>query len=53
MLRAIRKYLEDRLAEEIEEMNVKADGIPKAELDKETQKMKLSFKTKMERKSKA
>jgi ATP-dependent Clp protease ATP-binding subunit ClpC len=50
--RAIQKYLEDPLAEEILNMNVKAGDILEADLDKETSKLKFSFK-KAETKSKA
>ena len=51
--RAIQKYLEDPLAEEILNMNVKAGDILVADLDKENQKLKFSFKEKKEQKSKA
>ena len=51
--RAIQKYLEDPLAEEILNLNVKAGDVLEADLDKETQKLKFSFKTKVEEKSKA
>jgi ATP-dependent Clp protease ATP-binding subunit ClpC len=50
--RAIQKYLEDPLAEEILNMNVKAGDILEADLDKENSKLKFSFK-KAETKSKA
>jgi ATP-dependent Clp protease ATP-binding subunit ClpC len=50
--RAIQKYLEDPLAEEILNLNVKAGDILVADLDKENQKIKFSFK-KVEEKSKA
>ena len=50
--RAIQKYLEDPLAEEILNMNVKAGDILEADLDKETSKLKFAFK-KAETKSKA
>jgi ATP-dependent Clp protease ATP-binding subunit ClpC len=50
--RAIQKYLEDPLAEEILNMNVKAGDILEADLDKENNKLKFSFK-KIETKSKA
>ena len=49
--RAIQKYLEDPLAEEILNLNVKAGDVLEADLDKENQKLKFSFK-KMEVKSK-
>jgi len=50
--RAIQKYLEDPLAEEILSLHVKAGDILLADLDKENQKLKFSFK-KVEEKSKA
>ncbi|HEV8283776.1 MAG TPA: ATP-dependent Clp protease ATP-binding subunit [Chitinophagaceae bacterium] len=50
--RAIQKYLEDPLAEEILSLHVKAGDILVADLDKENQKLKFSFK-KIEEKSKA
>lgn len=50
--RAIQKYLEDPLAEEILNMNVKAGDTLEADLDKENSKLKFSFK-KVETKSKA
>jgi len=50
--RAIQKYLEDPLAEEILSMHVKAGDILEADLDKENNKLKFSFK-KVEEKSKA
>jgi ATP-dependent Clp protease ATP-binding subunit ClpC len=50
--RAIQKYLEDSLAEEILSLHVKAGDILLADLDKENQKLKFSFK-KVEEKSKA
>ena len=49
--RAIQKYLEDPLAEEILNLNVKAGDILVADLDKENLKLKFSFK-KVEEKSK-
>jgi ATP-dependent Clp protease ATP-binding subunit ClpC len=49
--RAIQKYLEDPLAEEILNLNVKAGDVLVADLDKENQKLKFSFK-KIEEKSK-
>jgi ATP-dependent Clp protease ATP-binding subunit ClpC len=42
--RAIQKYLEDPLAEEILNMNVKAGDVLEADLDKEQQKLKFSFR---------
>jgi ATP-dependent Clp protease ATP-binding subunit ClpC len=51
--RAIQKYLEDPLAEEILNLHVKAGDILEADLDKENQKLKFSFKNKVEEKSKA
>jgi ATP-dependent Clp protease ATP-binding subunit ClpC len=50
--RAIQKYLEDPLAEEILNMNVKAGDVLEAGLDKENGKLIFSFK-KTETKSKA
>ncbi|MEJ0102183.1 MAG: ATP-dependent Clp protease ATP-binding subunit [Bacteroidota bacterium] len=50
--RAIQKYLEDPLAEEILNMHVKAGDVLEADLDKETNKLKFSFKN-VEEKSKA
>jgi len=50
--RAIQKYLEDPLAEEILNLNVKAGDVLEADLDKETNKLKFTFK-KIETKSKA
>ncbi|MBS1577165.1 MAG: ATP-dependent Clp protease ATP-binding subunit [Bacteroidetes bacterium] len=50
--RAIQKYLEDPLAEEILNMHVKAGDVLLADLDKEANKLKFSFK-KVEEKSKA
>ncbi len=44
--RAIQKYLEDPLAEEILNMNVKNGDILIAELDKEAQKIKFDFRQK-------
>jgi ATP-dependent Clp protease ATP-binding subunit ClpC len=49
--RAIQKYLEDPLAEEILNLNVKAGDVLEADLDKENQKLKFSFR-KVEEKSK-
>jgi ATP-dependent Clp protease ATP-binding subunit ClpC len=50
--RAIQKYLEDPLAEEILSLHVKAGDILLADLDKESNKLTFSFK-KVEEKSKA
>lgn len=50
--RALQKYLEDPLAEEILNLNVKAGDVLEADLDKENNKLKFSFK-KVETKSKA
>jgi ATP-dependent Clp protease ATP-binding subunit ClpC len=50
--RALQKYLEDPLAEEILSMHVKAGDVLEADLDKENQKLKFSFKP-VEEKSKA
>ena len=50
--RAIQKYLEDPLAEEILSMHVKAGDVLEADLDKEAGKLKFAFK-KIEEKSKA
>ena len=50
--RAIQKYLEDPLAEEILNMNVKAGDVLEAGLDKENGKLVFAFK-KVETKSKA
>jgi ATP-dependent Clp protease ATP-binding subunit ClpC len=44
--RAIQKYLEDPLAEEILNMNIKQGDILLADLDKENQKIIFSFKEK-------
>jgi ATP-dependent Clp protease ATP-binding subunit ClpC len=51
--RAIQKYLEDPLAEEILNMNVKAGDVLIADLDKENSKLVFSLKKKVEQKSKA
>ena len=51
--RAIQKYLEDPLAEEILSMNVKAGDVLEADADTENGKLKFSFKTKSEEPSKA
>ncbi|HVZ56619.1 MAG TPA: ATP-dependent Clp protease ATP-binding subunit [Chitinophagaceae bacterium] len=50
--RAIQKYLEDPLAEEILSMHVKAGDVLEADLDKENNKLKFSFKN-VEEKSNA
>jgi ATP-dependent Clp protease ATP-binding subunit ClpC len=50
--RAIQKYLEDPLAEEILNLHIKAGDILVADLDKENNKLKFSFKA-VEEKSKA
>src|SRR5215216_6409892 len=50
--RAIQKYLEDPLAEEILSLHVKPGDILEADLDKENNKLKFSFK-KIEEESKA
>lgn len=50
--RAIQKYLEDPLAEEILNMNVKAGDVLEAGLDTENHKLKFTFKN-IEEKSKA
>ena len=42
--RAIQKYLEDPLAEEILNMKIKQGDILIADLDKENQKIKFTFK---------
>jgi ATP-dependent Clp protease ATP-binding subunit ClpC len=49
--RAIQKYLEDPLAEEILNMNVKAGDTLEADLDKENNKLRFTFR-KIETKSK-
>lgn len=51
--RAIQKYLEDPLAEEILNMNIKAGDVLEAHLDKENSKLTFSFKTSVEEESKA
>lgn len=51
--RAIQKYLEDPLAEEILNLHVKAGDILEADLDKANGKLTFSFKKKREEKSKA
>ena len=50
--RAIQKYLEDPLAEEILNLHVKAGDVLEADLDKENNKLKFSFRI-IEEKSKA
>lgn len=44
--RAIQKYLEDPLAEEILNMNIKEGDVLTADLDKENQKLIFTFKSK-------
>jgi ATP-dependent Clp protease ATP-binding subunit ClpC len=51
--RAIQKYLEDPLAEEILNMNVKAGDVLEADADTENGKLSFSFKSRTEQKSKA
>lgn len=51
--RAIQKYLEDPLAEEILNMNVKAGDLLEADVDPDNSKLTFSFKKKAEQKSKA
>jgi len=51
--RAIQKYLEDPLAEEILRMSIKQGDILVAELDKENSKLKFSFKERAKEKSQA
>jgi ATP-dependent Clp protease ATP-binding subunit ClpC len=51
--RAIQKYLEDPLAEEILGMQIKQGDILVADLDKENSKLKFTLKEKKEEKSKA
>jgi ATP-dependent Clp protease ATP-binding subunit ClpC len=51
--RAIQKYLEDPLAEEILNMNVKAGDVLEADLDKENGKLVFSLKKPVEEESKA
>ena len=51
--RAIQKYLEDPLAEEILGMQIKQGDILIADLDKENSKLKFTLKEKKEEKSKA
>ncbi len=51
--RAIQKYLEDPLAEEILNMNVKDGDVLIADLDKESQKIKFSLKEKSKKSTKS
>ena len=51
--RAIQKYLEDPLAEEILNMNIKAGDVLLADLDKENAKLKFSMKQEIKEESKA
>jgi ATP-dependent Clp protease ATP-binding subunit ClpC len=51
--RAIQKYLEDPLAEEILNMNIKAGDVLQADLDKENGKIVFSLKKQVEEESKA
>ena len=51
--RAIQKYLEDPLAEEILNLNVRAGDVLIADTDEEKTKLSFSFKTRAEEKSKA
>jgi ATP-dependent Clp protease ATP-binding subunit ClpC len=51
--RAIQKYLEDPLAEEILNMNIKAGDVLQADLDKENGKLIFSLKKPVEEESKA
>jgi ATP-dependent Clp protease ATP-binding subunit ClpC len=51
--RAIQKYLEDPLAEEILNMNVKAGDVLQADLDKENGKLVFTLKKPVEEESKA
>jgi len=51
--RAIQKYLEDPLAEEILNMNIKAGDVLQADLDKENGKLVFSLKKPVEEESKA
>ncbi len=51
--RAIQKYLEDPLAEEILNLNVKAGDVLVADADTENAKLVFTFKKQMEEKSKA
>jgi len=51
--RAIQKYLEDPLAEEILNMSIKAGDVMLADLDKENQKIVFSIKPLSEKKEKS
>src|SRR6202165_2766658 len=51
--RAIQKYLEDPLAEEILNMNIKAGDVLEADLDKENGKLVFSLKKEVQEESKA
>jgi ATP-dependent Clp protease ATP-binding subunit ClpC len=51
--RSIQKYLEDPLAEEILNMNIKEGDVLVADLDKESSKIKFSLKEKTKEKSEA
>lgn len=51
--RAIQKYLEDPLAEEILNMHIKEGDVLVADLDKENQKIKFSFKEKAKKPAKS
>ncbi|MBA2500340.1 MAG: ATP-dependent Clp protease ATP-binding subunit [Chitinophagaceae bacterium] len=51
--RAIQKYLEDPLAEEILSMHIKEGDVLIAELDKEKELLRFTFKNRVEEKSKA
>ena len=51
--RALQKYVEDPLAEEILAMQIKQGDVLVAELDKENQKLKFTLKKEQEEKSKA
>jgi ATP-dependent Clp protease ATP-binding subunit ClpC len=51
--RAIQKYLEDPLAEEILNMSIKPGDVMIADLDKENQKIVFSIKPKTEKKEKS
>ena len=51
--RAIQKYLEDPLAEEILNLSVKPGDVLEADLDKENDKLKFSYRKRIEEKSEA
>jgi ATP-dependent Clp protease ATP-binding subunit ClpC len=51
--RAIQKYLEDPLAEEILNMNIKAGDVLQADLDKENARLTFTLKNTIEQESKA